>query len=221
MPGAPSQNFVPIKQIRDGVVLLKDGGYRGVLAVSAINLGLKSAEEQEATIYQFQNFVNILDFSVQIVVQSRRMDIRPYLQSLEDRLEVQKEELLRIQTQMYINYVRALSEQIDLMKKFFYVVVPYVPSLASVNDAKGPINDLFKAVGLAGKSDKKSKDASPEDAFDEARIQLEQRMALVQQGLMSMGLQVEALDTEETIEVFYNLYNPGDSQDTILKEVRA
>jgi hypothetical protein len=85
--GSPSQQFVPIKEIRDGIVILKSGELRAVLLATALNLGLKSVEEQQATIFQFGNFLNSLEFPLQITSSSRRLDIRPYLLSLEERLE--------------------------------------------------------------------------------------------------------------------------------------
>lgn len=218
MPTAGSYNFVKIKEIRDGVVVLKDGGLRGVLMVTATNLGLKSADEQEATIAAFQNFLNTLDFSAQIVVQSRRMDIRPYLKLLEDRVLQQKEELLRLQTRMYIDYVRAFADEYDIMKKHFFVVVPYS---AETRPGRG---GFF--AGLFG-SKKKTKKVSTKKGssvvsaeeehtqFEEKRSQLEQRMGVVRSGLMGMGLKVEYLDTAALIDLYYSLYNPGDTQKAI------
>jgi hypothetical protein len=104
-----TQEFVPIKEVRDGVVVLKDGGLRAVLMASSINLSLKSADEQEAILLQFQNFLNSLDFSTQILVQSRRLDIRPYLLQLDNRLKEQLEPLLKVQTKEYIDFIRGFT----------------------------------------------------------------------------------------------------------------
>lgn len=219
MPATGSYNFVKIKQVRDGVVVLKDGGLRGVLMVTATNLGLKSADEQEATIAAFQNFINTLDFSAQIVVQSRRMDIRPYVKLLEDRLLQQKEELLRIQTRMYIDYIRAFTEEHDVMKKLFFVVVPY-----SAETRAGRKGGFFGNLFGSGKKTKKvstrsgSKTVSAEmtqTEFEEKRSQLEQRMGVVRSGLTAMGLVVDYLDTAALIDLYYGLYNPGDTQKAI------
>ena len=104
-----TQEFVPIKEIRDGVIILKDGGLRGVLMASSINLSLKSADEQEATLSQFQSFLNSLEFSVQIVIQSRKYDVKPYILSLEGLLKDQTEPLLKIQTREYIRRDRSFA----------------------------------------------------------------------------------------------------------------
>ena len=120
-----TQEFVPIKEVRDGIVVLKDGGLRAIILANSINLSLKSDDEQRATILQFQNFLNTLDFSVQISVQSRKLDIRPYLLLLENRMKVQSEPLLKLQTKEYIEFIRSFTESVSIMTKNFFVVVPY------------------------------------------------------------------------------------------------
>ena len=96
------QEFVPIKEVRDEAIVLKDGGLRAIILANSVNLSLKSDDEQKATILQFQSFLNTLDFAIQISVQSRRLDIRPYLLLLEDRMKLQSEPLLKLQTREYI-----------------------------------------------------------------------------------------------------------------------
>lgn len=200
---SPTQNIIPIKEIRDGVVVLKDGTLRGLVLVSATNLALKSSEEQDAVMTAFQGFINTLEFSVQVVIQSRRFDVLPYIATLEDRLRVIPEELLRIQTRMYIEYIKAISDNSNIMQKHFYVAVPYEGGASPVASEKG----LF---GLFG--GKKSKQQSAEEqSFEYKRAQLEQRMNVIRQGLGSMGLRVSDLDTQQMIQVFYQLYNPGDT----------
>lgn len=212
MAKKPTQDFIPISQIRDGIVLLKDGSMKGILMVSPINLGLKSVEEQEATIYQFQNFLNILDFSIQIVAQSRVMDLRPYVQSLEERIPLQEEELLRVQTKQYVKYIKSLSTEVDIMKKYFYIVVPYSGfSLGSSGGKKKGILSRFQS-----KKKQKEQMEAADERFEERRTQLVQRMGVVQSGLSATGVTVTPLNTQQTIEVFYSLYNPGDSQGSII-----
>src|SRR5487761_2157035 len=124
-PADTTQQFVPVKEIRNGIIILKDGSYRGVLICSSINFGLKSAEEQHAITLGFQNFLNTLDFSIQIVINSRKMDLRPYLALLEEKAPEQKTELMRIQLREYIEFVRSFADQANIMTKSFYIVVPY------------------------------------------------------------------------------------------------
>src|SRR6185369_12025666 len=120
-----TQDFVPIKEVRDGIIVLKDGGLRAIVLANSVNLSLKSDEEQKATILQFQSFLNTLDFSVQISVQSRRLDIRPYLLLLEERIKVQTEPLLKLQTKEYIEFIKNFTDSVSIMTKTFFVVVPY------------------------------------------------------------------------------------------------
>jgi hypothetical protein len=119
-----TQEFVPIEEVRDGIVVLKDGSMRALLLASSVNLSLKSADEQRGVLAQFQNFLNSLDFSVQIVVQSRRLDIRPYLTLLDNRMKQQLEPLMKVQTREYINFIREFTDQIAIMSKSFLIVVP-------------------------------------------------------------------------------------------------
>ncbi len=197
-----TQTFVPIKEIRDGIIILKDGGLRLILMASSINLSLKSTEEQEAILLQFQNFLNSIDFSIQIVAESRKLDIRPYLLTLEERMKEQLEPLLKTQTKEYIEFIKAFTEKVAIMKKSFFVVVPY--SGVSIAGSALP-SGLFGA--------KKSAATVAEDAtakFEEQRSQLEQRAAVVTQGLSSIGVRTVALRTEEAVELFYKIFNPGD-----------
>src|SRR3990167_3397748 len=137
-----TQEFVPIKEIRDGIVILKDGDLRAIVLANSINLSLKSEEEQKATILQFQNFLNTLDFSVQISVQSRKLDIRPYLLLLENRMKVQSEPLLKLQTKEYIDFIRNFAESVSIMTKTFFVVIPYTHTV--LKSDSGILGRLFK-----------------------------------------------------------------------------
>jgi hypothetical protein len=199
-----TQSFVPVQEVRSGVVILKDGGYRGVLMVSSLNFALKSDDEQRAIIGGFQNFLNVLDFSVEIVVHSRKTDVRPYLNLLQERLAVQSSELMRIQLREYIAFIRNFIEGSDIMTKTFYVVVPYIPGGASTVSNSF---SLFKKKSDEG--------AVVDSSFEESRIQLEQRMALVSSGLGSSGLRAVALGTEEIIELLYRSFNLGDMENPI------
>jgi hypothetical protein len=206
MPAAKAtQSFVPVKEVRDGIVLLKDGGYRGILMCSSINFALKSEDEQKGIIGGFQTFLNTLDFSVQIVVHSRKMDIRPYIELLQSRMESQSTELMRLQLREYMAFIQNLIEGSAIMTKMFYVVVPFAPAGA---------NELAHDLGKIGK--KSASETSTADTdFEEYRVQLEQRMALVAGGLASSGLRAAPLGTEEVIELLYRSFNLGDMENPI------
>ncbi|MDA8611262.1 hypothetical protein N9L18_00125 [Candidatus Pacebacteria bacterium] len=204
-----TQSLVSIREVRDGIVVLKDGSMRAILMTSSINFALKSQEEQGAIIFQFQQFLNSLNFTVQIFVQSRRLDIRPYLATLESREKEQINDLMRIQTKEYVEFIRTFTERSNIMTKSFYIAVPYSPPTLGVSQKKFS-NPLKKR---SQKTTKQSKSAAAE--FEESRTQLEQRIAVVQQGIVRAGIRAVQLGTEESIEVFYRLFNPGDVEKPI------
>jgi len=190
-----AQDFVPIKEIRDGIVILKDGSMRSLIMVSSLNFALKSPDEQQAIIMQFQNFLNSLDFSVQISLQSRELDIRPYIALLEGRYRDELGDLMKIQIKEYIQFIKSFVESSDIMTKTFFVVVPFSPTV------------LNSGLGIS-KKDGASK--AKADNFEENRLQLEQRMGVVQQGLTRCGLRSVQLGTEEIVELYYKIFNQGE-----------
>lgn len=207
-----TQEFVPIKEIRDGIVILKDGSMRALVMASSVNFALKSNDEQQAILSQFQNFVNSLNFSIEIFVQSRRLDIRPYLALLESKYKDQTSELLKIQTREYIGFVKSFTETTNVMTKTFYIVTPYTPPILFSKDSK------FEGL-MGGKTKSNSEQKLSEaEYFEEARTQLEQRISVVEQGLVRCGIRVAQLGTEELIEVFYKLFNPGDVNKPIINQ---
>lgn len=202
-----TQEFVPIKEVRDGILMLKDGSMRGILLASSLNFSLKSDDERNAIILQFQDFLNSLDFSVQISIQSRRLDIRPYIALLEDRYKEQINDLMKIQTREYIEFIKKFTETTSIMTKSFFVVVPYDPAIISINSSK--ISGIFQKKSVI--EQQKNKQLS----FEENRTQLEQRVSVVEQGLSRCGIRVVRLGTEEVIELFYKIFNPGDTEKPI------
>ena len=205
--GKSTQDFVPIKEIRDGIVVLKDGSMLMIFMCSSLNFALKSADEQQAIIMQYQNFLNSLDFTVQILVQSRRLDIRPYLTSLSERMGAQPSELLKIQLKEYINFIKSFTEGVSIMEKSFYAVVPYQPPVFQ-SGSSGNSSRLFSFFGK--KSDSREEKRQELLSFEENRTQLEQRSTVVTQGLMRSGVRTVALGTEELIELFYRIFNPDE-----------
>jgi len=195
MPQASTQQFLEISQIREGVLLLKNKSLRGDIMVSSLNFALKYREEQEATIYQFQDFLNSLDFSVEIVIQSRKLNITGYLDKLNEIAKKQKNELLRIQTVEYQKFIRELISGGQILSKNFFIVVPFT---------------LVQIPGFGGKKDPQV--APSEDQFQRSKSQLWQRMEFVVMGLRRCGLQCSPLNTSELIELFWSLYHPEDAE---------
>lgn len=202
-----TQEFVPIKEVRDGIVILKDGTMRGIVLASSLNFSLKSDDERNAIIMQFQDFLNSLDFYVQISVQSRRLDIRPYLALLEERYKEQMNDLMRIQTREYIDFIKKFTETTNIMTKNFFIVVPYDPALINISGGVG--------LGMLQKKSAKEREQSNRASFEENRTQLEQRVSVIEQGLSRCGIRVVRLGTEEVIELFYKIFNPGDTEKPI------
>jgi type IV secretory pathway VirB4 component len=200
-----SQDFVPIKEIRDSVVVLKDNSLRGIILTSSVNFALKSADEQNAIIYQFQNFLNSINFSIQIFVESRRLDIRPYIALLENVRKDQQNELLQVQTKEYIEFIKSFTESVNIMTKSFFIVIPYIPAI--IKTQKSALSSLL------GRSEQASRERN--ETFEENRTQLLQRMEVVMSGLTRMGVRAIPLGTEEIVELYYKLFNPGDTEKPI------
>jgi len=198
-----TQNFVPIQEVRDGIVILKDGSMRALLMTSSLNFALKSEDEQQSIIYQFQNFLNSLDFSIQIFLQSRRLDIRPYIALLEGRQKEQNNDLLKIQIKEYIQFIKTFTENTNIMTKTFFIVVPYTPPQLSTSKS----SQFFSKKTTAAEN----KTAN----FEEDSVQLQQRVSVVEQGITRTGVRAVQLGTEEIIEVYYRLFNPGDVEKPI------
>jgi len=192
MPEFSTQQFLEMEDIREGVLILKDKSLRGVLAVSSLNFALKSEEEQNAIIYQFQNFLNSLDFPVQIYIQSRRLNLTGYLEKLELLEKEQKNELLKIQTRSYIEFIKNLMAGGSIMTKNFYLVVPFHPVLVPGAKRKSP--------------------TLTDEEFERAKTQLWQRMEFVAHGLRSCGLFCAPLNTQELIELFWSIYHPEEAE---------
>ena len=207
MPSQTTQQFVPIKEVRDGVVVLRDGSLRTVLMASSLNFALKSSEEQEAIISQFQNFLNSLEFSIEFYIQSRRLDIRPYIALLEERMKEQVNDLVKIQTREYIGFIKNFTESTDIMNKNFFIVIPY---------AQGIFQNKKTIGGLFGGKTDESEKKNAADQFEESRTQLEQRAAIVAQGLSRAGVRVATLGTEAIIELIYKVFNPGELEKPII-----
>ncbi len=205
-----TQEFVPIKEVRDGIIVLKDGSLRAIVLANSVNLSLKSSDEQKATILQFQSFLNTLDFTIQISVQSRRLDIRPYLLLLESRMKIQNEPLLKLQTKEYIEFIRNFTESVSIMTKSFFVVVPYTHTVFKSNSS------LFKR--FFSRRNKEEAEIAKQEDFEEKRSQLEERVSVIQQGLSRCGIKSAQLGTEEVVEVFYKVFNPGEVEGKIKLE---
>lgn len=196
-----SQKFVPLRDVKDNVVILKNGQLNMVLLASSINFALKSIDEQEAILRQFQTFLNTIDFSIQFYIQSRRLNIQPYLDMLAGREEKQDNDLMKIQLREYMQFIKTFTTEVDVMSKSFFIVVPYTPVAANLQNNLEGFKDL-----LGGKKDVYFDDKN----FMEHKLQLEQRVSLVEQGLSGIGVRTILLQSEELVELYYHIFNPGE-----------
>lgn len=197
-----TQEFLEIKEIRDGVLVLKGNQIRSILMVSSINFALKSTEEQNSIIYGFQSFLNSLDFSCQIVIQSRRINITPYLDIIKNLEAKETSELLRVQTESYLEFIKELVHGENVMTKHFFVVVPY--NLAEILGVSATIKSGF----LGGAKEKRLSDEN----FEKCKNQLWQRMEYVAVGLKRCELDALPLTTPELIELFWSTHHLSEAE---------
>jgi len=212
---SPTQSLVQLSEVRDGIIVLADGTLRSILMVSSLNFALKSEEEQNAIVFAFQSFLNSLDFSVQISVMSRKLDITPYIEELRQRRSQQKNELLRLQMEEYSNFVAELVKGNDIMTKSFFVTVSF-----SVQESKqtGAVSRVLKGLQSLRKT---KKTAMTDVDFEHYRTQLLLRVEQVAVGLQGVGLRLVPLKTQEVLELFYDVLNPVTSRNHRLQNIAA
>ncbi|MDP3880780.1 MAG: hypothetical protein Q8Q32_01175 [bacterium] len=203
----PSQQFVDVKEIKEGVVVLRSGGLRQVIMVAGLNFDLKSEQEQEAIIGSYQNFLNSLDFPLQIFIHSRKINVDKYIDGL-SQLEVKEANpLLRTQIAEYREFIRTLVSENVIMHKSFFVVVPYEP-IQLAEAGKRAKTKLFGLFSKDKGNKKQEVDPEADPNFQQYLSQVNQRSDQVISSLNQIGLRAVALNHDETTELFYNLYNP-------------
>lgn len=207
---ASTQKYVDVEEVRDGVMVLRNGSIRAILYATSINFDLKSSDEQDAIIMQYQNFLNSLDFPLQILVHSRRFQIGPYIKKLRQQQKVQENDLLRFQISEYENFVESLTEISNIMSKSFYIVVPFAPS---ETESVGLLEKLVGIFQPARTSLAHGKE------FETYKNQLFQRAEQVAAALSGTGVRTTMLNTEEVVELLYNTYNPSVFTSTVVKSV--
>lgn len=209
-PGPTTVSYLDIAEIRDDMVILKDGTVRAVLLVSSINFALKSEDEQEAIIQAYMSFLNSLEYPIQIVIQSRRMNIESYMTALADQEKKTMNDLLRAQIADYRTFVAELVELGQIMQKRFYLVLQYDPL---TNKRKNFWTRLSESLSPAASAQLNQKQLS--DRIE----QLSRRTEVLQSELNSMSLNSVRLDTQSLIELYYNVYNPDVFEEEKLADV--
>jgi hypothetical protein len=208
MVQTPTQQFLEIDQIREGIVILKNHSLRGIMMVSSLNFALTSEEEQNAITYQFQNFLNSLDFSCQIVTQTRKSNLTGYIEKIKELEATQENELLKVQTTSYREFIETLIGGGTIMTKSFFVVVPFY-LLSAQPQASGPAK-ILKPPTVPKLT---------EDEFQRSKSQLWQRMEFLALGLRRCGLRAVPLTTAELIELFWGLHHPQEAEVGFFPEV--
>jgi hypothetical protein len=200
-PIISTQEFLNFAEIHEGIVITKTGELRAILLASSINFSLKSEQEQTAIIYAYQSFLNSLSFPIQIMLQSRKLDLSKYIAKLKAISQTQTNELLRDQTVDYINYVTRLIEVANIMDKKFFVVISYMP----------PATTQLKKPGFFGgkKADNGPK-ITPEQ-FIKYRQEISQQVSVIESGLGSIGVRTAQLNTQQIVELLYGIYNPEEA----------
>lgn len=210
-----TQNSLLIAEIRDGLVIMADGSFRSVILAKSINYDLMSGQEQEAVEYAYQGFINSLYFDLQIVIKSRKIDMRPYLERLQGIHNNLDNMLLAMLMEDYIYFITDLVSETNIMSKQFYLVIPYYPV---VSGKKAVANS--KALFGSAFSKNHSVVTINEVELEKAKSELKNRVGAVLDGLQQMGVQGVPLDTQELIELYYNTYNPDTATRQTMRDLK-
>jgi hypothetical protein len=208
--GITTQKFLDIAEIKEDAVLMKDGTLRAIIMVSSVNFALKSEDEQNAMIAAYVSFLNNIDFPMQIVIQSRELNIEHYIADLKQKEKEQINELLKMQTSEYIQYIQELIALSKIMNKRFYIIVPYNPLSDKQKNFFTRLVDVFRPAAVI---------KVKEERFLARREELLRRVDNVTNGLNSIGLTAVQLDTQSLIELYYNTYNPDTSSHERLVDI--
>ena len=207
MPFAPIQQKIDIEEIKDGIIYLKNGGMRAILLTSSINFALKSSDEQDALIFKYQSLLNSLDFPLQISVISRRIDLSSYLAVLEQKKREQPNELLKIQIDEYMDFIKNLVQISNIISQSFLVVIPLSPM-------ENKEQNIMEKIGLT-----KKKSDFQEKTREELKEQIWQRADFVISGLAGIGIKAAPLNDQEIIEILYKIYNTGSQEKLKMEEI--
>jgi type IV secretory pathway VirB4 component len=208
-----SLDLVDVKEIRDNVVVVKDGSLRQIVMVAGVNFALKSDAEQTLIVQAYQNFLNSIDFPLQIIVHSRKVNIDTYIETLLHRKESEPSPLLQSQIEEYVSFIREFIEKNSIMEKTFLVVVPFYPAGGAIAGTTKAASGIFSSIlgskkpmpasGTAPKTDEEA-----DHIFKENIEQLAQRASQIVNGIAGIGLDASILENQELVELFYNFYNP-------------
>ncbi|MFC1645285.1 hypothetical protein ACFL08_04635 [Patescibacteria group bacterium] len=207
-----SQKYVDVREIKGDVMVLKNNSLRAVLLVSSINFDLKSIEEQDAIIIGYQGFLNSLDFPLQIMTQSRKLDIDKYLELLKKKEKVSENELMKMQISEYSNFIKNLTDVSQIMSHYFYLVIPFYPTESKEGGFMSKVSGMINPKQLVVENT---------EMFETYKNQLWQRIDQVASGLSRIGLNATPLKTEDLIELLYSSYNPSLRHKDVIKDLES
>jgi hypothetical protein len=204
-----TQNTLLIAEVRDGILIMNDGTFRAVIMCKSINFDLMSPQEREAVEFSYQGFLNSLYFPIQVFVRSQKVDIRPYLEKLDKIRTEQDNMLLGLLMEDYIGFLSAIAQQTNIMDKKFYVVISYPDPDENIRNSLKQSTGFFTGmVDLFSKNNANPHVVIDENRLEQAKTELKNRVQAVMQGLLESGVQSIPLDTQELIELYYDVYNP-------------
>jgi hypothetical protein len=204
-----TQNTLQIAEVRDGIVIMNNGSFRAVVMCKAINFDLMSPQEREAVEFAYQGFLNSLNFPIQIFMRSEKVDLKPYLKKLQKIRSEQDNMLLGLLIEDYVAFLDAIAQQTNIMDKQFYVVISYPDPNQDVRSTVKQSSGFFSGMAdLFSSKDKTPHVVINEKVLEDTKTELRNRVHSVVSGLQECGVQSLPLDTQELIELYYNVYNP-------------
>lgn len=209
-PAASTQRYLDIAEIRDDIVVMKDGTIRAILLVSSINFALKSVDEQNAIMQGYMSFLNSLDGPIQILIQSRKLSVEDYQNRLMEQQKTQTNDLLREQIGDYRQFIGELVELGEIMQKRFFVIIPFNPATSKQKGFFSRMSEILSPLGAVRLKDER---------FRERKKELMIKVSSVRAGLNSMGVSNAMLDTQSLIELYYNSYNPLEAETQKLQPI--
>lgn len=205
-----TQSTLLISELRDGLVIMKDGSFRAVVACQSINFDLMSETEREGVEYSYQNFLNSLTFTIQILARSQRVDIGPYIERLTERRRTNDNMLLGVLMDDYINFIDILAQEANIMDKSFFIVISYYSSA----DAEKLVQETKNFFKTFTRNKGPAITRINREVYDKAIDELNNRVDAVVAGLYQIGIQSARLNTRELSQLYYNFNNP----DTAVRE---
>lgn len=205
-----TQSTILISELRDSMVIMKDGSFRAVVACQSINFDLMSSQERESIEYSYQNFINSLNFTVQILIRSQRVDITPYINKLTNIRRNNDNMLLGILMDDYINFITLLSREANIMDKSFFVIIPYYPN----SEQERMLTETKNLLATIQKSKSTAAVRIDRPTYDKAAEEINNRIDTVTSGLYAIGIRSVRLNTKQLAQLYYDFNNP----DTAVRE---